>query len=163
MVNLRKGLCSLVASCILACSVPKANAMNALTPAEQEEINDISGLEQPRPARWPGYVLLGADVVLGGLAINATLDQRSAAKKFNELHAQIDNTNATNYQKLLDEKKKVDGKRSNAAIFSIVAGLAVGYTVLDYFLLHKVFPENKPEIGYNPIKKETRIAFNYRF
>jgi tetratricopeptide (TPR) repeat protein len=127
---------------------------------------DISSMAPP-PAKagtdtpWK-WVLIGGDAGLAALTVVLVMDYNKSADTYNTLWQQIDNTSEANYQRLLSEKAKVEGKQGAVALCGVAAGAAVAYTLVDLLFVHAVFPQDV-KAAYNLQEKRFELAVNKEF
>ena len=107
------------------------------------------------------FILIGVDIVLGGLTVAALIQQRSLASDYEKLYNQINGTTEANYYRLLYEQEKVNAAADLVLISGITFGTFVTYTVLDYFILHNFFEKNQLKIGYDLLNNKLKISLNY--
>jgi len=107
------------------------------------------------------WVLVGADLALAGLGTYFTINGLNAKTEYENQLNLLDNTTMDNYNKLLDMKKDAEGKLNTALGIDIAAGALIAYTLVDAFLLHKIFPEAK--MTYNPKNNEIKFMVNKGF
>jgi tetratricopeptide (TPR) repeat protein len=106
--------------------------------------------DKPGPGIYPASVAaVITDLVLVGTAAYAYFDYNNSVDNYNELYAEIDNTNTVNYNRLLGEVDKLKSKEGFMAVFGSLAGAAVLYTLADVFFIHYAFPLNV-SAGLNP-------------
>jgi|DewCreStandDraft_4_1066084.scaffolds.fasta_scaffold23024_1 hypothetical protein len=107
------------------------------------------------------FILIGVDIVLGGLTVAALIQQSSLASDYEKLYNQINGTTEANYYRLLYEQEKVNAAADLVLISGITFGTFVTYTVLDYFILHNFFEKNQLKIGYDLLNNKLKISLNY--
>lgn len=90
-------------------------------------------------AKW---ALIGLDIGLGFASALSVISHNRAVDDYQSLLLQIDNALEQNHWVLVSKWQEVQSKRNVAAALSIGAGVAIGYTLLDALLLHKVFSKN---------------------
>src|ERR1035437_680773 len=84
-------------------------------------------------------VLLGSDVVLSAVAVLACMDYSGSLTAYEKLYASLNETDMSNYDILVYDKKQVEQKGTYMAVLTSIAGLAVLYTLSDLFYFHNVF------------------------
>ena len=102
------------------------------------------------------------DLVLVGASAYAYFDYNNSVDNYNELYAEIDNTNTVNYNRLLGEVDKLKSKESFMAVFGSLAGAAVLYTLADAFFIHYAFPLNV-SAGLNTQSRGVAFTFAKEF
>jgi hypothetical protein len=114
--------------------------------------------------QWAPAILAGADIVLTGLSVAAVIQQNSLATDYAELvKNEGSDYDMAQYWRMKYEKEKVDSAGDLAAISCSVAGAALVYTALDYFILHNAFKGNASvKTGFNPENKEYSLIVNVK-
>lgn len=111
------------------------------------------------PLKW---VLLGGDAVLAVASVFLYMDASGAADDYNALHEEINDTTMENYNLLLSEKEKVEGKQALFGAAAALTAAAVGYTLADMFAIHAVFPA-EVRSTYNFMENRLEVAVNLEF
>ena len=93
---------------------------------------------------WAPVVLVASDALLLTATIISAVQMSTLSKDYETLRKQIDNTTDANYYRLLYEQEKVNSSSDTTTIACTAAGIAVAYTIADYFWLHNAF---KPVVG----------------
>lgn len=106
------------------------------------------------------WALLLFDVGLGMAAAVAVINNNEAVDEYNSLLGELDNTSETNYLILRGKLQEVNAKKRAATIFSIGAGVVIGYTFLDALFIHKFFPKH---VSLNIDPASTALAMKVRF
>ena len=88
---------------------------------------------------WAPTVLVVSDALLVTASIMALGQQNTLSTNYESLRLQIDNTTDANYYRLLYEREKVNSASDTAVIACSAAGVALAYTIADYFWLHSAF------------------------
>lgn len=94
---------------------------------------------------WAPAVLLTSDALLITASIMAVVQQNTLSTDYETLRGKIDNTTEANYYRLMYENEKVTSASDTAVIACSAAGIALAYTLADYFWLHSAF---KASIAY---------------
>ncbi len=108
------------------------------------------------------WVILGVDAVTTAFAVWAVLDAEDYIKKYNTLHAEIDDGTPENYSTLAVMQKEAEKRSSSAVIACVVAGSFIAYTIADYFFVKEIFPEGF-KLFFNPVKQEGILAYRHKF
>jgi hypothetical protein len=127
----------------------KASAAAAVKPAQKQDT----------PWKW---VLFGVDAAALGFTIYAGTEYFKQADAYDGLYKLIDNTTPANYEILKAQDKIFHDKEGVYAAGIVITSLAVGYTLADLLFIHAAFPINTAA-GYDPVKREVKLAFNYKY
>ena len=108
------------------------------------------------------WVILGVDAVSAAFAVWAVLDAEDYIKKYNDLHAEIDDGTQENYEILYAKQMEAEKRASAAAIACAASGVFIIYTLADYFFVKEIFPEGL-RLFYDTPRSAGMLAYSMKF
>ena len=116
----------------------------------------------PASVTSTGWFLIAADAAMTGWAIFSLIDFNNSVDAYERLKTQLDVPPYDDYDFLIREQEKANGKVTITAITWSLAGVCLAYTAADLIWLHSAFPV-KAGAAFNPKTGEVTASLNASF